>query len=129
MSAPSLVAPLQQPLSRWATTYPSASRVFQKYGLDFCCRGNRPLEAACRDRSIDPASVLEQILEAEEQPRDFRNYSLRQLVDHVLSRYHQTARAELPDLISMAQRVEERHAEKSGCPHGLSALQIGRAHV
>lgn len=42
------------------------------------------------------------------------------LVDHVLSRHHDTHRRELPDLIAMARKVETVHADDPNTPHGLS---------
>jgi regulator of cell morphogenesis and NO signaling len=29
------------------------AKVFQKYGLDFCCGGNTPVEEACKKANID----------------------------------------------------------------------------
>jgi regulator of cell morphogenesis and NO signaling len=35
--------------------------------------------------------------------------------------YHQRLRVELPELISLAAKVETRHAEKASCPRGFRA--------
>jgi regulator of cell morphogenesis and NO signaling len=35
--------------------------------------------------------------------------------------YHRRLRVELPELVSLAARVETRHAEKASCPRGLRA--------
>ncbi len=43
------------------------------------------------------------------------------LIDHILQRYHDAHRAQLPHLIELARRVERVHADRSDCPHGLAA--------
>lgn len=120
---------LDQTLAQLAISHPAASRVFQRLGLDFCCQGRRSLLTACRDQAIDPTAVLDQIIQADEPVRDFRDHTLTELVDHVVTRYHEPACAELPDLIALAQRVEQRHARRPGCPVGLSALLVSQGQA
>jgi len=43
------------------------------------------------------------------------------LIDHILQRYHDAHRAQLPHLIELAQRVERVHAGRPDCPRGLAA--------
>lgn len=114
-----------QSLAQLAVTLPAASRVFQRHGLDFCCRGNRSLADACREQSVDPEIVAEQILQSGQARLDWSKLSVDELVAHVIQRYHAPARVELPDLLSMARRVESRHAGKPACPVGLAALLEG----
>lgn len=44
------------------------------------------------------------------------------LIAHILKTYHEPHRADLPELIQLAQRVETRHAEHPLCPVGLGQL-------
>jgi regulator of cell morphogenesis and NO signaling len=44
------------------------------------------------------------------------------IIDHILTRYHQVHRRELPELIMLAARVEKVHAEHPARPAGLSDL-------
>ena len=32
----------------------AAVRVFEKYGIDYCCGGKRPLAEVCREKGHDP---------------------------------------------------------------------------
>lgn len=48
-------------------------------------------------------------------------WSLPQIVDFVLVRYHEPLRAELPVLLDAARKVERVHADKDSCPRGLAA--------
>lgn len=40
------------------------------------------------------------------------------LIAHILSRYHDTHRRELPDLLALARKVETAHATDPDTPHG-----------
>ncbi len=42
------------------------------------------------------------------------------LIKHILVRYHETHRRELPDLFTLAKKVETVHADDPNAPHGLT---------
>lgn len=44
------------------------------------------------------------------------------LIDHILARYHETHRRELPELVRLARKVEAVHAAHDGVPRGLADL-------
>lgn len=44
------------------------------------------------------------------------------LIDHILSRYHDVHRQQLPELIRMAERVEAVHSQHPQVPAGLTEL-------
>lgn len=47
------------------------------------------------------------------------------LIDHILARYHQVHRQQLPELIRLAAKVEAVHAEHAERPRGLTTLLQG----
>ena len=110
-------------LADLATAHPSASRVFHRYGLDFCCGGRRPLAQVCEERGLDQVAILDEIgresAAAEQTPR-WDVAPIPELVAFIVSRYHDRLREELPQLIALAAKVEARHAEKATCPRGLA---------
>lgn len=44
------------------------------------------------------------------------------LIDHILTRFHEVHRQQLPELIRLATAVESVHADHAAVPHGLAAL-------
>ena len=42
------------------------------------------------------------------------------LIEHILMRYHETHRRELPTLLTLAQKVETVHVYNINAPHGLT---------
>ncbi len=113
----------QSSLADLATTHAGASRVFHQHGLDFCCGGRESLGDACARRGIDPTLLVTEI--ELELAADFERWDERPLgalIDHLLERFHEAHRAELPRLIAMAAKVEQVHADKPTCPRGLAAF-------
>lgn len=110
-----------QSLGEIATRIPAASRVFRSMGLDYCCRGKRSVSEACSEAGLDPAAVLQSIQATEPEPESsWESKPLPALVAHIVDRYHDTLRRELPELCEMAATVEQKHAAKPSCPHGLA---------
>ena len=112
-------------LADLAISRAGASRVFARHNLDFCCHGQVSLAEACDKKGLD-VDVLIAEIEAE-QPRDeaFERWDerpLSEVIDHLVTRYHDSHREELPRLCEMAARVEKVHGSKAACPKGLAAV-------
>ncbi len=101
---------------RWAA-------LFDRLGLDYCCGGSRTLEAACRERGLDPATVaavldaLEATEAADEPAVDWRTRSLAELIDHIVATHHAYLRRELPRLSALIDRVAQVHGPRSPWLH------------
>lgn len=54
-------------------------------------------------------------------PRDLAKLGISDLIDHILSKFHDTHRQELPELVALAQKVEHVHHDVDAAPRGLSA--------
>jgi len=124
MSTTPLASDTTTLLADLAVSFPAASRVFHRNGLDFCCHGRRPLGEACAEAGLDAQSVVAEIAAeqaaAPELPR-WDEKPIAELVDHIVGFYHRRLREELPELVALATKVESRHADKASCPHGLRA--------
>ena len=115
----------QQTLASLATRYHGAARVFQRHGLDFCCRGQVTLEQACRDRRLDVGALVAELGHVLRTAADDERWDERpvpELIDHLLRHYHDAHRQVLPHLQAMAAKVERVHAAHEDCPRGLAAL-------
>lgn len=113
-----------QTLAEIVIQRPEAAQVLARHRLDFCCHGHRTLVEACAERSLDPAKVLAEI--AGQAPPDapvetWTDRPLAEVIDHIVTRYHDGLRRDLPALVEMAQTVERVHADKANCPRGLAS--------
>jgi len=106
-----------------AANLPGATTVFRRFGLDFCCKGDVALDEAARRRGVDPAEV-EGALSALDgtEDRTAAPAATPALIDHILARYHETHRRELPELVRLARTVEKVHAGRADVPRGLADL-------
>jgi regulator of cell morphogenesis and NO signaling len=109
-------------LAELAIKHPAASRVFHANGLDFCCGGNRPLAEACEERGLTAVGILATIDAEDRRYKDvprWENRPLVELISHIVTFYHRRLREDLPQLIAMAERVEQAHYDKPARPAGL----------
>jgi regulator of cell morphogenesis and NO signaling len=92
---------------------PSQARIFQAFGIDFCCQGGRTLREACSLKGIAPESVIGQLEAATAAPTDPENNPalLRpvELIQYILDKHHGYLRAELPRIHAMSERVAKVH--------------------
>lgn len=110
-------------LAELAATHAGASRVFSRHRLDFCCHGQVSVTEACAKAGLDPDQLLDELRREQRVATDFESWverPLPEVVEHVLERFHEPHRAELPRLILMAARVEHVHGSKPDCPVGLA---------
>ena len=111
-----------QPLGELALTIPRASALFRQYDMDYCCGGKQTLARAASRKALDVAVIEAELAKLAEQPlsRDWRAAPLAEIIDHIIVRYHDRHREQLPELILQATKVERVHADKPNVPKGLT---------
>ena len=119
MTMPSAAQPAQS-LGSLAVQIPGATAVFRKLKLDFCCGGQQSLQQACADKHLDLDTVLGEIRALQHQQAMPATPSASDLIDHILQRYHEVHRQQLPELVRMARRVEAVHRDHPQVPQGLA---------
>ncbi len=96
-----------------ALEQPTAIRVFERFGIDYCCGGRKPLAEACAAGNLEIASVLAALENAEKEPRTavevWTERSLESLSLHIVATHHAYVKRELPRLAQLAQKVVHRH--------------------
>ncbi|AOY86706.1 iron-sulfur cluster repair di-iron protein [Marinobacter salinus] len=113
------------PLGQIARDYPGATGILKKMKLDFCCGGATTLKQAAREKGLDAhriASDIEAHMSRRSGQPDPTDLSTESLIEHILERYHDIHREELPELIRLAKRVERVHGSHLKCPSGLADL-------
>ncbi|WP_148715407.1 iron-sulfur cluster repair protein YtfE [Chitinolyticbacter meiyuanensis] len=128
---------LERPIGQIACDIPGATALFHRNKLDFCCGGGKSLREAAERRRLDPealADALQQLADSNQGGTDWREVSRERLIDHILQRFHERHREQLPELIRLARRVEQVHGDRADCPLGLadfftSMLQELESHM
>lgn len=87
--------------------------VFQKYGIDFCCQGNRTVEDACRQHDIDVEKVRKDLEAVLKQPNDkasdYHAWPLDQLADHIQAKHHAYVEAAIGQLKPLLEKICQVH--------------------
>jgi regulator of cell morphogenesis and NO signaling len=106
-----------------ATSNPATIRIFQRFGIDFCCGGKRPLQEVCAEKHItfgELSTALEQAGQPNGSGMPEADAPLAELIRFIVGKYHADLRTELPRLGQMTAKVLDVHGEKH--PDVLPAL-------
>ena len=94
---------------------PGRSRVFQKLGIDFCCKGGRTLAATCEENGLNTDAVVRMLADEDacgvahaSNPAEFDPVRLTR---HIEATFHDPIRDEMPRLLMMAERVAKVHGD------------------
>ncbi|HIG31000.1 MAG TPA: iron-sulfur cluster repair di-iron protein [Verrucomicrobiales bacterium] len=91
---------------------PRRSRVFEDYGIDYCCGGKKLLAEACVKKGVAFDEVLRQLADSDavqENTVDYNIMALDELVNHIVSTHHEYLSQELPRLENISEKVAKVH--------------------
>jgi regulator of cell morphogenesis and NO signaling len=98
-----------------AVRLPSAARILEGYGIDYCCGGGRSLADACLAAGVPLSDVVHSLEQATTaspvEPRDWERETATELIDHILSTHHSFTRSELTRLEPLLAKVRAVHGE------------------
>ncbi len=95
-----------------AAAIPASVPVFERFGIDFCCGGRKPLASACADQGLSFDELTRAIETTDTQrpdDRDWTTATLTELVGHIVTTYHHRHREELPRLQAWTRRAAAAH--------------------
>lgn len=103
-----------------AGTLPGAAEVFRQNGISFCCGGKLSLAEAAAKHGLAVDALLQELNALETAARRDAPTETLPLIDHILTRYHDTHRTEMDWLIPLAHKVETVHGDHEEAPLGLT---------
>jgi regulator of cell morphogenesis and NO signaling len=96
----------------------AAVRVFEKFGIDYCCGGKSPLANVCSEEGYDlelVQSELDTALAVAGTPEwDWNTTPLAELIDHIVDTHHEYLRRELPAQQARLDKVYRGYNERYG---------------
>jgi regulator of cell morphogenesis and NO signaling len=97
-------------LAELVTANPAAARIFERFGLDYCCHGRQTLADACDRAAVDAATVADELSATpDSDDRDWVELDPPALADHVVDVHHRYLWEELPLLEALAEKVLSAH--------------------
>lgn len=102
-----------------AVQLPNATRVFEKFGLDYCCGGKRSLQEACNGANLPVDDVIRALETAARkapwpEPAALASGSLAELIDHIVKTHHKFTREEITRLTALLNKVCSVHGNNHG---------------
>lgn len=89
--------------------------VFEKFGLDFCCNGNRSIEEASGEAGISPDAVvaaLEQVNESGMPATDYDSWPLDLMADYIEKKHHRYVAEQTPILQAYLEKICRVHGNR-----------------
>jgi regulator of cell morphogenesis and NO signaling len=110
-----------------AVEMPSATREFEKLGIDYCCGGSRTLSQACTEANISVDAALARLEESlaatqSEGSQDWQKQLLADLIVHITTTHHTFVREESPRILELAAKVVGVHGKNH--PELLQVQQV-----
>ncbi len=89
--------------------------VFQKYGIDFCCKGGRTISEVCENKNISADELISELSEVSDldpdQNTNYQNWDLDLLSDHIEKKHHRYVEKSIPALKQFLEKLCKVHGE------------------
>jgi regulator of cell morphogenesis and NO signaling len=93
-----------------------AASVFQKFGIDFCCKGNRTISEACASQNLDIEKVEQEVLSVlaskEKSVIDYNSWPIDLLADYIEKTHHRYVTEKIPELNIYLNKLCKVHGER-----------------
>jgi regulator of cell morphogenesis and NO signaling len=96
-----------------------AASIFEREGIDFCCSGNRTIEAACNDRQLPIAALIEELqqtigdgTEKKDAAADYNSWPIELLADYIEQKHHRYVTTQIPVIKSMVEKIVRVHGSR-----------------
>lgn len=105
-----------------ATDYRTAP-VFEQHGIDFCCGGKIAIATICKEKGVDPDSLIKELKSVQDAPQDrsqnYAAWSLSFLADYIVNTHHNYLYEVDDQLVAYTKKIAQVHGE-----HHPELLQI-----
>jgi len=100
--------------------------VFEKYHLDFCCKGKRTLTEACTEKGLSVDEIMQELETSvntnELLPLPFAQMDAEQLIRHILLHHHFYVTQSMPVIDKHLTKVATKHGDRF--PYMKNVLQL-----
>jgi regulator of cell morphogenesis and NO signaling len=98
-----------------AQDYRTAS-IFKKYGVDFCCQGNRTISDACKTKKIDGQLVVADLnalkQSVTDQATDYKSWPIDLLADYIEKKHHRYVEEKTQEIKPYLQKICSVHGDR-----------------
>ena len=87
--------------------------IFSKYGIDFCCKGQRTIEEVCDKKNINETALLNELNEVlatkNNEGIDFNSWHLDLLIDYIEKTHHRFVEEKTPVILQFLDKLCSVH--------------------
>jgi len=107
-----------------ALSIPGATRVFERFGIDYCCGGSKPLTEASNDAQVRIDEIIDFLESAAigererastvagQQGENWQEATLRDLSAHIINTHHRFVKTEISRLRPLFDKVSNVHGPR-----------------
>ncbi|MGE5314243.1 MAG: iron-sulfur cluster repair di-iron protein [Acidobacteriota bacterium] len=107
-----------------------AAAVFEKYSLDFCCRGGKTIDEACTEKGLDTADVMNEVMQAlsatAQNTERFAEWDPEFMISYIVNNHHAYVSKMVPVLTAHTQKIASvhgrNHAELPAIAHHFQVV-------
>lgn len=93
-----------------------AASVFKKYGIDFCCQGNRTIQDACESKEIDASSVVSDLNEiskvTSKNAIDYQSWPIDLISDYIEKKHHRYVEEKTQEITPYLDKICRVHGDR-----------------
>ncbi len=92
-----------------------SAAVFAKYGIDFCCKGDRTIDQVCEKNNVsreELVSMLEKLPSAQNSEIDFKSWPIDLLADYIEKTHHRYVAEKTPILQQFLEKLSKVHGQR-----------------
>lgn len=90
--------------------------LFEKYKIDFCCKGNRPINEALAEKNIPLANFYKEFINvyssSSEEKHNFNKWELVTLSEYIVNKHHTYVKSAIPLITLHIPKVIKAHSKK-----------------
>jgi len=92
------------------------AELFEKYGIDYCCGGDRFLGQVLEEKKISSSAFLKELSELHHsdlsKDRNYSEWDLDRLAMHIIDTHHTYVKNAIPQIKAHLQKVFNAHSKK-----------------
>ncbi len=103
-------------IGEWVVEDYRTATIFSKYGIDFCCKGNKTLDEVCQAKGLDINQIENEINtvlnSSSTTEMDFKSFSPNLLIDYILETHHEYIQEKTPVLLMYLEKLCKVHGDR-----------------
>lgn len=90
--------------------------IFNKYGIDFCCKGHKSIDEVCQAKGLDVNTIIEEIETISNSSNgdgiNFKSWPLDLLIDYIEKTHHRYVEDKIPVLLQFLNKLSKVHGDR-----------------